>query len=335
MISVNDSLNDQPNPLLNPRTDTPSNAPPALSYRRRRRPLLAFFYAAISAVLGMLYVGRGGRALVYLFCELASFALAKTAALLDIWTYTPAAAVGLVIVKTVGILDTFRLARQQRVHFDGPWYSYWYGAPLIFVVMLTSVTGIYVFLLGPAVVTSNSMVPGLYQGDYLMVYKWPFEKMLPFHRSAPAIYRGEILLFKLPDDPNQLFVKRIIGLPGDRITINRNQILINNTPITRQRIITETPGQHYIDYQESFPAVTYRVRYNDLPFPEANQQYTVPENALFALGDNRDQSFDSRFWTNSFIPIDNVIGKPLFIWWSESTTAYSPVRVDRIGLRVE
>jgi signal peptidase I len=105
------------------------------------------------------------------------------------------------------------------------------------------------------------------------------------------INRGDIVIFKYPSDETQNYIKRVIGLPGDRIEIRDKTVFVDN----------EALKEPYTHYQEKYPRPDYGPT-------------TVPRGHLFVLGDNRDESYDSRYW--GFVPIANVFGAPLFTFWS-------------------
>jgi len=151
-------------------------------------------------------------------------------------------------------------------------------------------------------IPSGSMEPTLLIGDHLLVNRFVFgpassgvRRWLPMK----TIHRGDILVFKHPRDPERDLVKRIIGLPGETVELRQKRVLINGTPL-------DEPYAHFMDDPPGFsgnadPRVTYG-------------PVTVPADAYFAMGDNRDNSEDSRYW--GFLPRANVKGKPLVIYWS-------------------
>ncbi|MEJ7609400.1 MAG: signal peptidase I [Bryobacteraceae bacterium] len=132
--------------------------------------------------------------------------------------------------------------------------------------------------------------------------------------------RGDIIVFGYPVDIRQTFVKRVIGVPGDRIRIENKQVFRNGLKLNEPYKIHKT---EYIDgYRDNFPSQPYlQLSEGAIEMLQKNVQsneIVVPPAGYFAMGDNRDNSLDSRFW--GFVPRENIIGKPLIIYWSYETT---------------
>lgn len=169
------------------------------------------------------------------------------------------------------------------------------------------------------VIPTGSMEDTLQIGDHLLVDKLcyapggPLSKhLLPYTR----IQRGDIVVFRYPLDIKQTYVKRVIGLPGDRIRIENKEVYLNGAKLNEPYKYHKAP---YTDsYRDNFPGVP------NLPVPEpalrmleeqvVNGELVVPPNHYFAMGDNRDSSWDCRYW--GFVPGENIVGKPLIIYWS-------------------
>ena len=186
----------------------------------------------------------------------------------------------------------------------------------------TVVIAIFVvtFLVQAFTIPSESMEDTLLIGDYLLVDKfcygsngnWP--RLLPYRK----IQRGDIIVFHYPVNPAQHFVKRVVGIPGDKVRLVNKRVFINGTPL-------QEPYVHYIapdrqPYRDDFPqtdkpgsGVTARW-WSEMRKLVENHQLIIPEGSYFALGDNRDDSQDSRYW--GFVPRENIIGRPLVVYWS-------------------
>jgi signal peptidase I len=153
-------------------------------------------------------------------------------------------------------------------------------------------------------IPTGSMEPNLLVGDHLLVNKFVFSPAVsPVERLVLPmrdIRRGDIVVFKFPEDPERDFIKRVVGLPGDTIEIRNRQVLINGTRI-------EEPYAHYLFPVGDDEAGGYDVRAKYGPV-------TVPPDHFFMMGDNRDNSQDSRYW--GFLPAHYVKGKALMIYWS-------------------
>jgi signal peptidase I len=169
------------------------------------------------------------------------------------------------------------------------------------------------------VIPTGSMEDTLLVGDHLLVDKLAFapggavtKHLLPY--SEPQ--RGDIIVFRYPIDIKQTFVKRVMGVPGDRLHLVNKQVYLNGHKLNEPYVVHKLD---YIDsYRDNFPSDP-----NTPLFPPAQTMLehnvqggdvVVPPGHFFAMGDNRDQSLDSRYW--GFVPRENIIGKPLVIYWS-------------------
>ena len=175
-------------------------------------------------------------------------------------------------------------------------------------------------------IPTGSMKPNLLVGDHLLVNKFVFaptassleRTLLPMR----PIERGDVIVFKYPEEPERDFIKRVIGLPGDTLELKNQTIHINGMPLLE-------PYAHYLYAPISdLPADSFDLRRKYGPV-------TVPEGHYFMMGDNRDDSQDSRFW--GFLPASYVKGRALFIYWSfdtpddgSATTSFLGVRWDRL-----
>lgn len=174
-------------------------------------------------------------------------------------------------------------------------------------------------------IPSESMENTLLIGDYLLVDKVHYGprgvwgEILPY---AP-IRRGDIIVFRYPVHPQQHFVKRVIGLPGDHVRLLDREVFVNGVPLKEDYVLHTRPDDDR--FRDDFPS---------MDFPSANVEpgwwkqmialvrqgeLVVPPDRFFVLGDNRDESLDSRYW--GFVPRANIIGRPLLIYWSVRSSA--------------
>jgi len=173
------------------------------------------------------------------------------------------------------------------------------------------------------VIPTGSMEDTLLVGDHLLVDKLAYAppgplttNLLPY--TDPK--RGDIIVFRYPVDIRQTFVKRVIGIPGDHIRLVNKQVYRNGVKLNEPYKFHKT---EYVDaYRDNFPGQPYlQLSEGALDMLEkhvVNGEVVVPPNSYFAMGDNRDNSLDSRYW--GFVPRGNIIGKPLIIYWSYETT---------------
>jgi signal peptidase I len=159
-------------------------------------------------------------------------------------------------------------------------------------------------------IPSGSMKPTLLVGDFILVNK------LVYRFSEPQ--RGDIVVFKYPIDPNINFIKRIIALPGEEVEVRNNQVFINGKPLPLIEVGRgEENGVRKVIYEEVLPeGIKYKVQfYEDFPFSKRDfGPVVVPPNHYFVMGDNRDNSEDSRYW--GFLPRENIVGKAFVIYFS-------------------
>ena len=177
------------------------------------------------------------------------------------------------------------------------------------------------------VIPTGSMEDSLLIGDHLLVDKLAYapegaisKYLLPYQ----DVERGDIAVFRYPIDLQQTFVKRIVGVPGDRLRIVDKLLWVNGKRADEPYVVFKSD---YIDaYRDNFPSVPTSVQIYEPAMRMLREhvrdgEVVVPEGQYFAMGDNRDQSLDSRYW--GFVPRDHIIGKPLIIYWSyDAPTAH-------------
>jgi signal peptidase I len=168
-------------------------------------------------------------------------------------------------------------------------------------------------------IPSPSMENTLLVGDYLLVNKLCYGRgsLGDYFMPYRGVQRGDIVVFHYPVSPAQHFVKRVIGVPGDRVRLVNKQVFVNGVPLKETYVHFSRPAND--SFRDSFP----RLDVAPGETPEwwlqlrklvENGQLIVPEGHYFVMGDNRDDSYDSRYW--GFVPQANIIGRPLLIYWS-------------------
>jgi signal peptidase I len=175
------------------------------------------------------------------------------------------------------------------------------------------------FIIQAFQIPSESMEDTLLVGDYLLVDKTHYGPTGGWNYIMPysPVRRGDIVVFKYPVHPSQHFVKRVIGLPGDRVRLVRKRLYVNGKLQEEPYVLDSLPPDTYRDNFPNGPRASLGVEaswYQQLEKLVEDGELIVPEGYVFVLGDNRDRSYDSRYW--GFVPRENVIGRPLVIYLS-------------------
>jgi signal peptidase I len=229
-------------------------------------------------------------------------------------------------------LASERAAMTTRLR-QRPWYLE-YTASFFPVILIVFV--LRSFLFEPFRIPSGSMIPTLQIGDLILVNKYQYGIRLPvIHRKIIELgspQRGDVMVFRFPHNPAQDYIKRVVGLPGDRVEYADRRLSINGQPVPLQalpRYFEEDRVQYYAQFQEKLGGLEHRIILSEGPgvppmraFAHTHPQAcrydasgvacTVPPGHYFVMGDNRDNSEDSRFW--GFVPDENIVGRAFFIW---------------------
>lgn len=200
---------------------------------------------------------------------------------------------------------------------------------LFFAVILAAI--VRSFLFEPFHIPSSSMKPGLIIGDYIFVSKYSYgysKYSFPFSLNifSGRIFskqpkRGDVVVFRLPSDPSVNYIKRIVGLPGDVIKVVDGQLYINKKPVPRTFVgsFTDDDGTDISTFKETLPGgkeIFVLDQYDDRP-QDNTRSYVVPIGHYFMMGDNRDNSQDSRFLMQvGYVPEENLVGKAGIIFFS-------------------
>ncbi len=185
------------------------------------------------------------------------------------------------------------------------------------VIALILALFIRTFVVQAFKIPSGSMIKTLLIGDHILVNKFIYGVKNPFTRVTwipiDSPHRGDVVVFIFPMDRSKDFIKRVIGLPGDEIKIVNKKVYVNGRPFV------DPPGVQHTDPNILPASVSPRDNFGPIK---------VPPGKIFVMGDNRDQSFDSRFW--GFVPLKDVKGKAFIIYWSWDSERFAP-RLGRIG----
>lgn len=201
-----------------------------------------------------------------------------------------------------------------------PWYVEYSRSffPVLFIVLL-----LRTFVAEPFHIPSGSMRPNLLVGDFILVNKFAYGLRLPvLHTKILDLgepERGDAIVFRFPPDPKKDYIKRLIGMPGDHIKYRNKQLFINGELIPATKIgpyQPKTNGTEDVNafvWNENLLGLEHKILINPTRLNlMAEGEFIVPDGHYFVMGDNRDNSFDSRFW--GFVPEQNLVGKAMVIW---------------------
>jgi signal peptidase I len=239
----------------------------------------------------------------------------------------------LVVTGAVWVLETAWLRKRRSAQALQPWwveYSVSFFPVIVVVFLLRS------FVVEPFKIPSGSMIPTLQVGDFILVNKFIYGIRLPvLNEKIIAIgkpHRGDVMVFRYPEDPSLDYIKRVVGLPGDKIEYRDKRLTINGHLVQEQEVddyLSKERMQFYKQYVEDLGGVKHKILIDpnapayvpqvrkflfseNCNYNRGGVDCTVPPNHYFMMGDNRDNSSDSRVW--GFVPDANIIGKAFFIW---------------------
>lgn len=200
---------------------------------------------------------------------------------------------------------------QNKRNLKGTWNQ----AILTFLFPVLLVLVVRWAIFEPFVIPSGSMIPNLLVHDHIVVKKFSYGWHVPFSHKWLVRWgepqRGDIVVFRYPENPEIYYIKRLIGLPGDKVETANGRIAINGIKFSLSLADSEESGFKY--FFESNGQKKYLVRFLSEE-SESVETFNVPENQYFFMGDNRDQSSDSRIW--GFVKSDLIVGKASWIWLS-------------------
>lgn len=256
----------------------------------------------------------------------------------------------LLLTGVIWLLDRFMLRAKRPAGATQPW---WVEYAISFFPVILIVFVLRSFLVEPFKIPSGSMIPTLHVGDFILVNRFTYGLRLPIvNKKFIEInqpQRGDVMVFHYPEDPSVDYIKRVVGVPGDVLTYRNKRLSINGVEQKLQRdgdynyVESGLNFVHTEAFKEELSGRSHPVLLNpEMPqihlgnvanFPQHGQcsysaeemRCTVPAGHYFMMGDNRDNSRDSRYW--GFVPDDMIVGKAFFIWMNFS-------ELKRIGLSI-
>ena len=229
-------------------------------------------------------------------------------------------------------VDTDTKEAQQKLLMQ-PWWLDWTAGlfPVIVTVFL-----LRSFLFEPFKIPSGSMIPTLQIGDLILVNKFHYGIRLPVANTkvtaGTPVQRGDVMVFRYPPKPSVDYIKRVVGIPGDEVAYLNKKLTVNGQPVASEALpdyFDDSTMRYFRHEREQLPGKTHQIIIdNERPafIPGADDfagrehcRYSVegvvckvPEGHYFMMGDNRDNSLDSRYW--GFVPDKNIVGKAFFVW---------------------
>ena len=309
--------------------------------------LTGALYALLAMYLGGWYLGKwsGNFSLLLFILSLVTFVYW----LVERLHFAPARLRSAAVLEQQDRDRRAKLAEQGIAKVDGniaqaresllmqPWWLDWTAGlfPVILVVFL-----LRSFLFEPFKIPSGSMMPTLLVGDLILVNKFHYGVRLPvINKKIIANHdpeRGDVMVFRFPTDPSTDYIKRVVGIPGDEVVFRNQQLSVNGLPVPVKPLpppgfYDEEARRYSPEFKETLGGVEHGILINPQSTPffgaqEGNQfpfrencRYSaegvackVPPGHYFMMGDNRDNSLDSRYW--GFVPDENIVGRAFFIW---------------------
>ncbi len=193
----------------------------------------------------------------------------------------------------------------------------------------------------PRHIPTGSMIPTIKIGEFIFVKMYHYDWHIPMtrtsfaHRGNPK--RGEVVVFEFPEDSSKDYIKRVVAIPGDIIEVRDDRIILNGEPLPRREILDRSVLNDLVPkydpddlelYMETIDGIEHEVIYSRTKRVSDMPAYRVPESCFFVMGDNRDDSYDSRFW--GCVPREKLLGRAAFRWFSLNWDRAPFVRFNRL-----
>jgi len=308
---------------------------------RERKPLFALALSFFMTGLGHVYNGKPRKGVLFFLASSLIPLLLSQMSVVGRGLF-PLATLGLSVAASLGIyvwaaVDAWKLAKRSGKNYRLKAYNKLalyivlvVGSNLLSYGAIVDLEGVF-FWAAPYRIPTGAMAPTILQGDFIMA-----DRRVDHSAENHGLQRGELVIFKYPLDKNRVFVKRIVGLPGDEITIKGRELSVNGKSRTGKEVPREERARLHLTqddktafYEES-DSGTYIVQFFE-GVERKDMAITVPEGSCFVLGDNRDNSMDSRHW--GAVPLNDVVARAKQIYFSIDPD--DGIRWERIGKPLE
>lgn len=285
---------------------------------KARKPWAAAIIALLlGPTIGCFYLNKGKLGLYYLALTILVAITSFAGAQFDIINANPIDIINFILtaLQIIGAMHCFLIAKRKTYSLPMKWYSRWYALLAIILVPMIPAAAFRHYFYEPFHIPASSMSPNVNKGDYLFVEKFAYNHSLPS--------RGDVVVFKAN---NVSFIKRVIGLPGDRVQIKDSLLYINDVQVPRKQVEDyrsqeqsgERSANQFIETLPEGKEVRVLDESHNSPF-DNTQVFNVPADHYFVLGDNRDNSRDSRDQQGiGFVPLENITGKASVILWNDN-----------------
>lgn len=222
-----------------------------------------------------------------------------------------------VLLMPIRAVHAYLLAKGTGSTSKRPWYSKWWGLILVSLLILACLVQIRIFFYETFRVPSGAMNPTLKSGDTVLVEKWPYGNygtsgITVFRKKLVDIAepeRGDVMVFEFPKNRKIFYIKRVIGLPGDLVKYQGKKLTVNDEEIMQVQV---SSTNEKVVLEETLGDKSYRIVHSKAFSVSKEFELQIPDDQYFVLGDNRENSSDSRVW--GMVPKDHLVGKVIFIW---------------------
>lgn len=283
---------------------------------KKRHPILAMFLQFLTPGLGHLYNGQIRKAIVIFLISLFGGVFLFPASISTFNGLILFLAVGLAFVLYIMIDALYSSIKLKRIKIRA--YNKWY-IYLIIIIVNAIIGNFYPVIESYQAfkIPAGSMKPTLLIGDHIIVDKQAYSNEKPL--------RGDVVVFQWPKDESKAYIKRIVGIEGDKVQIVKGALYINDE-IVKTRSLGKFSDDSILQ-ADVYEEIIGENRHSILDQIKNSEDFgpvTVPEHSIFVLGDNRDNSMDSRYW--GFVSLNKIIGKPLYVYWARDK--------NRLGLQI-